>query len=386
MLGISRWSKEYSYKTIERFFDKKLDWLKINWQLIKDNLGEEVILVADETTISKSGKSTHGLGYFYSGLQGRAIKSIQFLSFSFVNVENKRAYPLFSKQLKKIKRDNEPKITDKQRGRPKGSKNKNRSDIRLKGLFRVVSYYLRAINKVIKVPNLQYFVYDGAFGNNAGIQSARKNNLHLISKLKKNSALYFKFDGQQKTKGRKQIYGESINYENIDNKYLKETKIEGNTTFNIYQIEVLNKKIYGSLNVVILAVKRGNKTTHQILFSTDISQDYKKIIEYYSLRFQIEFIFRDSKQYFGLEDFMNIKKRRVHNFANLSMFMNNATYLTAKESSYSKYSVNDIKSLFLAQKYALEVLKLYGKKVDDILIEDIVMQVSQFSLIHKDVA
>jgi hypothetical protein len=51
-----------------------------------------------------------------------------------------------------------------------------------------------------------------------------------------------------------------------------------------------------------------------------------------------------------------------------------------------KYSVNDIKSLFLAQKYALEVLKLYGKKVDDILIEDIVMQVSQFSLIHKDVA
>lgn len=383
MLGISRWGREYSYKTIERFFDKKLDWLKMNWQLIKDDLGEEVILVADESTISKSGKSTHGLGYFYSGLQGRAIKSIQFLSFSLVDVENKRAYPLFTKQLNKFSKIKTSKTTNKQRGRPKGSKNKNRSNIRLQGLFRVVSWYLRKINKVIKVPNLRYFVYDGAFGNNAGIQSARKNNLHLISKLKKNSALYFKFDGEKNAKGRKKIYGELIDYENIDKKYLKKSELDGDIETCIYQMEVLNKKIYGSINVVVIVVKRGKKIAHQILFSTDTEQVYNKIIQYYSLRFKIEFNFRDAKQYFGLEDFMNIKKRRIHNFANLSMFMNNTTYLTAKENSYSKYSVNDIKSLFLAQKYALDILKLYDKKVDDIIIENVIMQISQFSLIHK---
>lgn len=386
MLGISRWSKEYSYKTIERFFEKKLDWLKINWQLVKDNIGDEVILVADESTISKSGKSTHGLGYFYSGLQGRAIKGIQFLSFSLVDVETKRGYPLLSKQLKKVKRAKKSKIKNKEKGRPKGSKNKNRSDIRLKGLFRVVSWYLRIINRVIKLPNLRYFVYDGAFGNNMGIQSARKNKLHLISKLKKNSALYFKFDGKQKSKGRKQIYGELIDYENIDAKYIKDSKVENNIEITIYQMTALNKKIFGELNIVIIVAKKGNKITHQILFSTDTTQEYFKIQEYYSLRFQIEFNFRDAKQYFGLEDFMNIKKRRVYNFVNLSMFMNNITYLTAKESGYSKYSVNDIKSLFLAHRYALEVLKIYGEKVDDILIEDIVMQVSEFSLIHRNAA
>ncbi len=32
MLGISRWSDKYSYKTIERFFDKKINWLGIKWQ------------------------------------------------------------------------------------------------------------------------------------------------------------------------------------------------------------------------------------------------------------------------------------------------------------------------------------------------------------------
>jgi putative transposase len=35
----------------------------------------------------------------------------------------------------------------------------------------------------------------------------------------------------------------------------------------------------------------------------DLEENYEKIIEYYSLRFQIEFNFRDSKQFFGLECF-----------------------------------------------------------------------------------
>jgi len=52
MLGISRWNDKYSYKTIERFFDKKIDWLSLKWHIIKSKIGKEVILVADESTIS----------------------------------------------------------------------------------------------------------------------------------------------------------------------------------------------------------------------------------------------------------------------------------------------------------------------------------------------
>ncbi|MDQ7083857.1 MAG: transposase [Sulfurovum sp.] len=44
------------------------------------------------------------------------------------------------------------------------------------------------------------------------------------------------------------------------------------------------------------------------LFSTDVTLDYEKVIDYYSLRFQIEFVFRDAKQYWGMEDSMNIRK------------------------------------------------------------------------------
>ena len=95
-------------------------------------------------------------------------------------------------------------------------------------------------------------------------------------------------------------------------------------------------------------------------------QATKSKIEIIKIKTLIEFNFRDAKQFFGLEDFMNIKKRRIHNFANLSMFMNNLSFLIHKESGFSDYSVNDLKSFFMAEKYTREVLKLYGKKVDDI--------------------
>ena len=388
MLGISRWNEKHSYKTIERFFDKKIDWLGIKWQIIKGVIGKEVILVGDESTVSKSGKSTYGVGYFYSGLQSRAIPSIQFLSFSLVDVETRRAYPLFSKQLKRSKRKRRVKSKYSKVGRPKGVKNRSRSDKRLTGLFRVVSWYLKIIRKVINVPTLRYFVYDGAFGNNAGIEAVKKADLYLVSKLKKSSSLYFKFNGEQKKRGRKRIYGTLIDYENMDDAYLKESTTDGDIETKIYQFEALNKKIHGALNIVLIFSKniRTNKITHTILFSTDLKQTFQKIIDYYSLRFQIEFNFRDAKQFFGLEDFMNIKKRRIHNFANLSMFMNNISYLIHKKSGFDNYSINDIKSLFMAERYTREILKYYGLKVDDILIDNAINKISAFSMIHGDVA
>jgi len=51
--------------------------------------------------------------------------------------------------------------------------------------------------------------------------------------------------------------------------------------------------------------------------NTDLELSYQKIVHFYSLRFQIEFNFRDAKQFFGLQDFINVKEKRIHNFINL---------------------------------------------------------------------
>jgi len=47
------------------------------------------------------------LGYFYSGLHNRAIKGVQFLSFSLIDVKSRRAYPLSLRQLKQRRKKKE---------------------------------------------------------------------------------------------------------------------------------------------------------------------------------------------------------------------------------------------------------------------------------------
>ena len=56
-------------------------------------------------------------------------------------------------------------------------------------------------------------------------------------------------------------------------------------------------RIFG---VVLLLNTKTNK--HILLASTDTKLDARLITKYYQLRFQIEFIFRDAKQFMGLND------------------------------------------------------------------------------------
>lgn len=86
-------------------------------------------------------------------------------------------------------------------------------------------------------------------------------------------------------------------------------------------MELLHKEFPQPLNVVVL-VKITLKTqavAEVILFSSDLSLAAAQMIEYYGLRFQIEFTFRDAKQYWGLDDFMNMKETGVTNAANLAL-------------------------------------------------------------------
>jgi len=77
---------------------------------------------------------------------------------------------------------------------------------------------------------------------------------------------------------------------------------------------------------------------------------YEKLIDYYRLRFQIEFNFRDAKQYWGLEDFMNTKPRPLTNALNLSFFMVNVSQVLLAEyrQSIPQAGVLDLKSYYRA--------------------------------------
>jgi len=392
MLGLSRWSeKGGSYRTINRFFHSKIDWLAINWIVIKSNLlqGKVYILAGDEVVVSKSGKKTYGIDLYYSSIQNQVIRSIAFLQLVLIDVNTRKAYPLSTQQIVKENKEGckKTKIEKNTRaGRPLGSINKDKKEVELSKYLIFIQTAIKSVLELIRANlSITYFVFDGEFGYNGALQMVKQTGLELISKLQKNSALYYPYEGEQKSKGARRKYGDKIDYTNIDDKYLKESKTEKNIITKIYQIEMLHKLFADRLNIVI--VQKTNTTTdkigHIVLFSSDLNLDYLKIIDYYSLRFQIEFVFRDAKQHWGMEDFMNVKEVAVNNGANLSTFMVNISHSLHKNFNNEEMSVLDIKAHFHGLKYAQEVFKLLPEFPDDLLIKRIYSRITSIGAIHR---
>ena len=104
----------------------------------------------------------------------------------------------------------------------------------------------------------------------------------------------------------------------------------------------------------------------------------------YRLRFQIEFNFRDAKQYWGLEDFMNTKESAVVNAANLSLFMVNVAHLLLRDFRQKDSTVNvlDLKAYYRGQKYVAETIKWLPQKPEPILLAQIFDKVSCLGWVH----
>ena len=141
----------------------------------------------------------------------------------------------------------------------------------------------------------------------------------------------------------------------------------------ISQVEVLHKEFPQPLNVVVI-VKTNLKTgvrAHVLLFSSDLALAWDTLVEYYSLRFQIEFTFRDAKQHWGLEDFMTITATGVNNAANLSLFMVSlsAVLLEDVRQADPQCSVLDLKAWYRGSRYVRETIKLLPDKLDESLVQ-----------------
>ena len=403
MLGISRWTeKGGSYRTIQRFYHRVLPWTVLQWMFFQSCFlkgQDEYIIAGDEVVDSKAGKETYGLDRFFAGIEQRVIPGLSFFALSLVNVREEHSYPLQITQIvksaaekaasqakaeaKKVKKSAEK----KKRGRPKGSKNKDKQEVELNPELLRIQDALQSLLKTIgNVMSLKYVAMDGHFGNYPSAWMVRQVKLHLVSKLRSNAALYPAFEGEHIGKGPKPKYAAKIDFHKMDAKYLQETRLEGNIRTDTYQGTLLNKEFGFALNVVIL-LKTNLETkaqAHVVLFSTDLELAYAKIIQFYRLRFQIEFNFRDCKQYWGLEDFINVKETAVTNAAKLAFFMVNFSYalLQPFRRTCPEYSVLDLKSHFRGCRYAAEIIKMLVQKPDAILLADIFQQIARLGAIH----
>jgi putative transposase len=402
MLGIARWTGDGgSYRTLQRFFATALPWAQVLWCFFRQHLfqADDVYLLAgDEVVVPKAGKTTHGLARFFSSVYQRTVPGLAFFSLALISTKDRRAFPIRLEQVVRTEAEQaatNAKATAKPQqpapkrkpGRPKGSKNKPKTELTLSPELQRIQTLLQELLRLIAgLFPLTYLLLDGHFGTSPALQMAQHCGLHLISKLRADAALYLPDDGPYQGRGPRRKYGAKLDITALPAQYLRHTRIEDKIETCIYQAEVLHKEFAQPLNVVIIV--KTNLTTqkraHVILFSSDLTLAADPLIDDYSLRFQIEFTFRDAKQYWGLDDFMNVTATGVTNAANLSLFMVNLTsvLLARVQQTDPQCSVLDLKAWCRGARYVTELIKLLPEPPDEDVMAQLFRQMAQLGCIH----
>jgi len=398
MLEISRWTEiGGSYRTIQRLYHTPMLWLQIQWIFFVSQLQkskDEYIAAGDEVVFGKAGQETYGIGRFFSSLQKRVIPGLSFFVFSVIHVKERQSYPIQAIQMVKEQEANKKKgkkeavkIEKRPVGRPQGSKNKKSENPTLSPELLRIQPVLQAFLAILKgVLAVRYLVMDGHFGNYPSAWLVLQTGLQFVSKLRSDAALYEPFTGKYCGRGARPKYGDKVDVRKMKKKHLKSDKQEDGIRTQTYQANLLNKGFAFSLNVVVILKTNlaTHKQAHVILFSTDLKLPYEKLYDYYTLRFQIEFNFRDAKQYWGLDDFMNVKEQAVTNAANLSFFLVNfsSVLLRRYRENNPAFSVLDLKSHYRGCRYASETIKLLPQKPDAILLAEIFEQIARLGMVH----
>jgi len=376
-LGLSRWTEQGgSHRTLQRWFHSSIDWATVLWTVIRVHLLDpegEYLLAGDDVVVSKAGKHTHGLGRFYSSLAQRVISSVSFFVVSLIDVKARRSHPLQVEQhLPSARPKPSPPAPKRPRGRPKGSKNHVKTAPPLTPELSRMEHSIRACLSRIAPLKVKWLVLDGFFGTFPATSMVLGCGLHLISKLRHNAALYLPYSGPKPARGATARYGEKVNYAHLPPEALCQTTTADGVCTEIYHLKVLHKDFQDALNVAIMVrtQQKTGKQGHVILFSTDLALTAAQLVDYYSLRFQIEFNFRDAKQFWGLEDFMNVSAQAVTNAVNLAFLMVNlsAAMLRDPQRRQAGFSVHDLKTHFRARRYLDETIKCLPVSPDESLI------------------
>ena len=292
--NLSRYS-ELNEKTYRRNYAKEVPFEALNLVLIDDVRGadSECIAATDCTFVGKSGKQTEGLDYFYSGSHGKSKRGLEWSLLSIIDVKQNTGYPLSAQQtpagLSKTEA-NEVNPADPETI-------KTRVDIYLE--------HLRQHRDQLPA-DIRYIVADAAYSKYKWLEGVRDLNLHAVGKLRYDANLKYFYCGPQKKRGARRKYGSKVDYHNIE---LEDPTVESfefitqiDDEIALYSAWVYAVTFKRPIRVVYLHKLTPTKSSYCLLFSTDPDISPLDIYRYYKARFQIEFIFRDAKQFLGLCD------------------------------------------------------------------------------------
>ena len=275
--NLSRYSF-YQEKTFARWYTRDFDFVSLNKAAITEVIpaAHAQALVKDASFVRKSGQQTYGLDRFWNGSQSRTEKGLEISAWAWLDITGNCAYCLSVEQTPATSEGPDEETS--------------RIDIYLDQLTRVVQQQA--------LTHLRYVVTDGYYSKQKFLGGVRALGLHQIGKLRADANLRYLYRGPKHSgPGRPKTYDGKVLWSDLSR---FEPLATEDARIVLYQQVVHHVQFQCHLRVVLVVDTQRNRRA--VLFSTAVDLDALTVYRYYKARFQIEFLFRDAKQFTGLLD------------------------------------------------------------------------------------
>ncbi len=320
--NLSRYS-ELSEQTYLRNFRKSFDFTMFNRMVINETIPtmNQKIGAADCSYIPKSGKESYGIDYFFSGQASRCLRGQEISLLSVIDVDYNMAYPLSVQQTP----------TSLEIG--KGDESR-------------LDFYLRqvALNQShLQSLGVEEIAFDGYYAKTRFINGTEALGFGVISKLRRDANLRYLYTGPQKAgPGAKKKYDGKVYFDD-----LSRWDLAGELDKGVWLYSAILNSPHFKRNIKVVYVldnRKPDKQRYALLFATNLMLEAMEIYRFYKARFQIEFVFRDAKQFTGLTDSQARKKEALHFHFNASLSALNVLRHQDRQSSDNQANVCSIAS------------------------------------------
>lgn len=407
-------------KTYRRHFEEGgMDTVTFNlWmakQFFKDSVGVKALAI-DPSYISKSGRHTPGLGYFWSGVAGKAKWGLEILGVGIIDTFLHDCFMLGGFQTpsssmlssEAIVKDGEPTryivgseaVTDLEHvkatvGDVPIKRPYHRTEVAKKiaadnpkevdQKFSLIDWYLHVIGSLPKelFEHTRIVAADAFFSKKNFVDGLTRLNLKIVSRLRDDAVLYYIYEGERTGKpGAPRKYDGKVDVKNLNMKVFH--KID--YTFDggeCFEGTVYSKSLGQKIKVVVWLSKDGSR--HKIFFSNDLNLAGKDIVEIYRCRFLEEFEYRNAKGYASLErcQARSMNKYRTH--FNMSFTSLNCLKMAAKQCGIP-YSISNLKTLAHGQFLMKRFICVSGISADSDLITKLNNEVFSLTTMQYDIA
>lgn len=187
---------------------------------------------------------------------------------------------------------------------------------------------------------VRYLVTDGYYSKTKFINGVVALGPHQVGKLRHDADRRWLYQGPQNARGRPKRYDGKVNFDDLS-RFKLVGQVEG---VFIYTAIVNSARFQRDLRIVYLVKPTANHPQTALLFSTDTEWWAVDLYRFYKARFQIEFLFRDAKQFTGLSDCQARHPQSLHFHFNASMTALNLLKLEERQQAPNERRVISIAS------------------------------------------